>query len=170
MACAWPTCIRHWRWSGRFAMFPARFKEKERMKNEANAYYRDKLIKAGGRQAWQELSTANSELTDELWARLRPKLEGEASAEMLSAEAFAVDQEQVAAGKADGFRLVEAAHAGNRPLTEYRMMMDTLRQTLTGRKKLILDDAGHGRRHLFLGVQPPNLPPIILPAAPPSEE
>jgi Cu+-exporting ATPase len=126
-------------------------KEKERMKNEADADYRDKVVKAGGLEAWQELSASGGELTDELWDQLRPQLQGEASAAIASAEAFAAKKAHHAAGNADRFSLAEAAHAASPQLTEWRMYLETLQNAMPGKNKLILDSRAGGRRHLLLG-------------------
>ncbi|HEX5500907.1 MAG TPA: protease modulator HflK, partial [Thermomicrobiales bacterium] len=145
------------------------FKHRERMKNEADAFRRDRVIKAGGRAAWLEFSAGDDDLTDERWARLRPRLEGEAAAELLSAEAFAVARRERAAGEAAGFCLVEAAHATAPQLSQWRLHLDALAATLSGKKKLILDSKASGRRHLFLGAPfnaelPPG-PAMLAPAA-----
>jgi Cu+-exporting ATPase len=127
------------------------FKERERMKNEADAFQRDRVIKAGGRAAWLELSAGDGELTDERWSRLRDRLEGEAAAELLAAEAFAIGKQELAAGEAAGFALIEAAHSADPQLSQWRLHLDALSSALAGKKKLILDAKASGRRHLFLG-------------------
>lgn len=147
------------------------FKQRERMKNEADAFRRDRVIKAGGRAAWQAFSAGGPELTDERWQRLRPQLEGEAAAELLAAEAFAIDRQERAAGEAAGFASLEAAHAAAPLLSEWRLHLDALSASLAGKKKLIFDSKASGRRHLFLG--PPynaELPPTPTVLAPPAEE
>ena len=146
------------------------FKQRERMKNEADAYRRDRVIKAGGRAAWQGFSAGGPELTDERWQRLRPQLEGEAAAELLAAEAFAIDKQERAAGEAAGFASLEAAHASAPQLSEWRMYLDALSASLAGKKKLILDSKASGRRHLFLGPQTnaefPPTPAMFTPQTP----
>lgn len=127
------------------------FKQRERMKNEADAFRRDRVIKAGGRAAWRELAAEGAELTDERWQRLRPKLEGEAAAELFSAEAFAVAAQERANGEAAGFSALQAAHASAPELSEWRMVSDALSAALPGKNKLILDARARGRRHLFFG-------------------
>jgi regulator of protease activity HflC (stomatin/prohibitin superfamily) len=122
------------------------------MKNEADAFRRDRVIKAGGRAAWLEFSAADGELTDERWSRLRPQLEGEAAAELLSAEAFAAAQQELAAGEAAGFAAIEAAQAADPQLSQWRLHLDALSSALAGKNKLILDSKTSGRRRLFLGA------------------
>ena len=68
------------------------FKEMARLKNEAEGFYRDRLIKAAGDEAYRELSAAGAEVNDELWQRLQPELAGEAAAELNVAQAFADGQ------------------------------------------------------------------------------
>jgi Cu+-exporting ATPase len=141
------------------------FKEQERMKNEAWAYHRDKVIKAGGLEAWQKLSKPGATLTEELWQELRPRLQGEAAAELHAAEAFAASEQEVAHGNAESFVLNEAARAAAPQLTDWRLAIDTIGESLTGKKKLILDRPTGGRRHLFLGLPSGSLLPGINPAA-----
>ncbi len=138
------------------------FKEKERMKNEAEAYYRDKVIQAAGEEAWTELSTAGSEVDDDLWIKLREVLSGEASAEINAASAFAAEKEELATGDAASFALIENAHAAAPRLTEWRMFLDTLGEAMPGKKKIILDARSGGRRHLMIGL-PESLPSGLLP-------
>ena len=138
------------------------FKEKERMKNEAEAYYRDKVIQAAGEEAWRELSAAGSEVDDDLWRRLREVLSGEASTEINAAAAFAAEKEELATGDAKSFALVENAHSAAPRLTEWRMFLETLAEAMPGKKKIILDARTGGRRHLMIGL-PESLPPGLLP-------
>jgi len=147
------------------------FKEKERMKNEAQAYYRDKLIQAAGEAAWRELSEAEagSELNDELWSELRTRLAGEAAAEINAAHAFADEQQAAASGDAESFVLVENAHSAAPRLTEWRMFLETLAEAMPGKRKLILDARTGGRRHLLLGLpdaQASELMPLLEPNSP----
>lgn len=150
------------------------FKERERMKNEADAFRRERVIKAGGRAAWQEFSSGGAELTDERWSLLRSQLEGEAAAELLAAEAFAVDQQERAAGEAASFASLVAAHAAAPQLSEWRLFLDALSAALAGKQKLILDSHPGGRRHLFLGAPfKAELSPegaLLAPAIPPDED
>ncbi|HEX4148971.1 MAG TPA: SPFH domain-containing protein, partial [Pirellulales bacterium] len=128
------------------------FKEKERMGNEANAYYRETLIKAGGRSAWQDLSASGAEVTEATWNALEGALEGEAAREVLSAQASAIDRQETAEGEAARFLLVDAAQAASPQLTRWRLLVDTLCQALPGKKKLIIDFPPGARRHLLLGA------------------
>lgn len=139
------------------------FKEKERMQNEADAYQRELVIKAAGLTAWRQLAAGQVELDSKSWQQLRPQLEGEVAAELLSAEAFALEQTETAAGDAAAFLLKQAAHATAPRLTEWRLLLDALGQTLPGKKKVILDGQASGRRHLLLGL-PAALDPAALPA------
>jgi regulator of protease activity HflC (stomatin/prohibitin superfamily) len=147
------------------------FKERERRKNEADAYLRDRVIKAGGVAAWREVAAGAGEWTDEEWSRLRPSLAGEAANELAAAAASADEQRELAAGEAAGFLLVQAGHATNPELTEWRMLYDTLSAALAGKRKLILDNHNGSRRHLFLGRPPgETLPSVPAIASPPNEE
>ena len=110
------------------------FKEMARLKNEAEAYYRDRVIKAAGEVAYQELSATSAVVDDDLWQRLRPELSGEAAAELNVAQAFAVGKEQTAAGGAESFALVEAAHAAAPQLTEWRLFLETLGRRCPARR------------------------------------
>jgi len=138
------------------------FKEKERMKNEAEAYYRDKVIKAAGETAWAELSAAGSEVDEALWTKLRAVLSGEASAEINAASASAIEQEELATGGAQSFALIKNAHAAAPRLTEWRMFIEALSEAMPGKKKIILDARSGGRRHLMIGL-PEFLPSGLLP-------
>ncbi|HVX12815.1 MAG TPA: cation-translocating P-type ATPase family protein [Pirellulales bacterium] len=147
------------------------FKERERRKNEADAYLRDRVIKAGGVAAWREVAAGSGEWTDERWSQLRPGLAGEAASELALAAASAEERQELAAGEAAGFLLVQAGHATNPELTEWRMLYDTLSAALAGKRKLILDNHTGSRRHLFLGRPPGETllaDPVI--ASPPNEE
>jgi Cu+-exporting ATPase len=140
------------------------FKEKERLKNEAEATYRDRVIQAAGKAVYDKLSVRGTEVNDALWAELSPELAGEASREINDARAFADGQRHLAAGEAEGYSLMESAHASDPRLTEWRMLLDTLAQTLPGKKKLVLDRRGEGRRHLLMGLPraiPAELAPVL---------
>ncbi|MFV1967728.1 MAG: cation-translocating P-type ATPase family protein, partial [Pirellulaceae bacterium] len=132
------------------------FKEKERMRNEAAAYYREKLIQAAGKTAWRALSETAGELDDEqwsaLWQKLQPDLAGEAVAEINGARAFAEERTRLAEGEAVRFQQKEAAHAGEPRLTELRLFLDALAASMPGKRKLILDPRHVGRRHLLMGL------------------
>jgi Cu+-exporting ATPase len=150
---------------GAFRDVSSAFKEKERMKNEGDAYHRQMVIRAGGLAAWTKLSGATTELNEETWTALRPQLAGEAAAELAAAEALAEDGRQVAEGTAASFALSEAAHAANPQLTEWRLFLDALTTALPGKSKLILDGPSGGRRHLFYGFPKEKQAPLI-PLAP----
>jgi regulator of protease activity HflC (stomatin/prohibitin superfamily) len=140
------------------------FKEKERLKNEADAFYRDRLIKAAGENAYRELSAGNVEADDALWTKLAAGVAGEAAAERNRARAWADDKQQLATGGAEAFALLEAAHAGQPELTEWRAYIEALSAALPGKKKLVLDSQLAGRRHLLLGLGqavPEQLAPLL---------
>jgi len=147
------------------------FKERERRKNEADAFLRDRVIKAGGLAAWRELVRDEGELTDERWAGLQADLAGEAAGELAAAQAAAHEQQELAAGDAASFLEVQASHAANPRLTEWRMLYETLSAALAGKRKMIFDARTGSRRHLFLGSQPaPPSPAIPIIASPARDE
>ena len=145
------------------------YKEMERMRNEGDAYRRDKLIQTAGEAAWRELSKDGCELNDEMWNKLQSSLAGEAVSELNGARAFAADREQTAAGDAAGFSLQQAAHAAAPRITEWRLFMDTWGESLAGKRKLVLDRDAAGRRHMLLGL-PKEVPAPIGPFIAPTEE
>jgi Cu+-exporting ATPase len=138
------------------------FKEKERLRNEAEAYQRDKVIKAAGEPAWRMLATTTNGLDDARWAQLKPQLAGEAAAELNAARAFAAAREDQARGDAASFAARAAARATAPELTDWRLYTDAVSESLPGRKKLILDVRSTGRRHLLLGI-PAQLAPLTVP-------
>ena len=97
------------------------FKEQERMKNEAWAYHRDKVIKAGGIEAWQRLSRPGATLTEELGKSFARDCKARPPAELHAAEAFAATQQEVAHGNAESFLATEAAHAAAPQMTDWRL-------------------------------------------------
>jgi regulator of protease activity HflC (stomatin/prohibitin superfamily) len=143
------------------------FKEKERMKNEADAYHRELLIHAAGVTAWQALAAADSKVDAKLWSGLRPELAGEAAAEINLAEAFAVEQQALAEGDAKQFLAKQAAQDGDSHLTQWRLFLEAIGEALSGKRKLILDPQGGGRRHLLLGL-PKESPQQVLPLLDPN--
>ncbi|HWA97981.1 MAG TPA: cation-translocating P-type ATPase family protein [Pirellulales bacterium] len=146
------------------------FKEKGRMLNEADADYRQKVILAAGRDVWQRLKDANTEVTESLWTEMHDDLAGEASAELHAAEAFAALRQNVAEGEAQQFEQVAQAAASARDLALWRAYMDTVAAALRDKKKLVLDHAAAGRRHLlFSGPSALRelLPALMTPASEP---
>ncbi len=142
------------------------FKEKERLKNEAEATYRDRVIQAAGKAVYDKLSVSGVEVNDELWVELSPELAGEASREINEARAFADGQQQLAVGEAESYSMMESAHMSEPRMTEWRMLLDTLIETLPGKKKLVLDRRGEGRRHVLMGLPralPTELAPLLEP-------
>jgi hypothetical protein len=142
------------------------YKEMEQMNNEADTYRRDKLIQTGGEAVWRELTSDCRDVDDAVWNKLRDKLAGEIAVELNAARAFAVDREQTAAGEAAGFTLRQAAHSAAPELAAWRLFMDVWTESLTGKRKLILDRAATGRRQVLLGL-PRDVPvPLFLPQEP----
>jgi Cu+-exporting ATPase len=142
------------------------FKEKERMRNEATAYYREKLIQAAGEAAWRALSECVADLDDaewaQLWQQLQPQLAGEAIEEINGAQAFAEEKTQLADGEAISFQRKQIAHAAEPKLTELRLFLKALEEAMPGKPKLILDRRHGGRRHLLMGL-PRDTPGASLP-------
>jgi Cu+-exporting ATPase len=128
------------------------FKEKGRMLNEADADYRKKVILAAGKNAWEQLRATGAEMNEALWSEMRDKLDGEAAAELHSAEAFAETRANVAEGEASQFRQVQQAEAVAPQLTRWRMYVDAVSSALAGKRKMVFDSAGGGRRQLLLGA------------------
>jgi regulator of protease activity HflC (stomatin/prohibitin superfamily) len=153
---------------GDFHDVASAYKDKERMQKEADNYYQQQVISAGGREAIGLLSN-KSGLNDALWAQLRPILSGEAESELLRAKGTQAERVNKSAGEADAFRLRHAAHSREPRLAELRLYLDTIQATLGNKDKLILDSAAAGRRQLFLANPEKfnlNLPTIANPAAP----
>jgi Cu+-exporting ATPase len=126
------------------------YKDKERMQKEAEAYYRQQIIAAAGRDAVELLGRDGSGVDELLWRELRTVLRGEAESEILRAKATQAERVNKAAGEATAFRLRQAAHAGDPKLAELRLYLDTVQATLANRDKMILDPSAAGRRQLFL--------------------
>lgn len=149
------------------------FKEKERMRNEADAYHRALLINAAGEPAWQALAAREAEVDKAVWTALRANLSGEAAAEINAAQSFAVEKEAAADGDASGFLAKQTAQASEPQLAQWRLFLDAVGQTLPGKRKLILDEKAAGRRHLLLGMpkdSPSSLLPLIDPNPAPRED
>ncbi len=148
------------------------FKDKERMQKEADAYFRQQIISAAGKEAVEVLGQHESGIGDALWRELRPLLSGEASSEILRAEANKIERTNKAAGEANSFINRQAAHAASPAITELRLYLETVQATLASKDKLILDPSSAGRRQLFLANPEKfnlNLPPVMTaPARAPS--
>lgn len=138
------------------------FKERERMRNEAEAYRRNRLIFAAGKEAWEELAGSDVELDDALWMRLQERLAGEAVSELNSAKAFSNSQLEDAAGRAASYASLREARNEEPGLTEWRLYIETMAQAMSRKPKLILDGPERGRRHLLLGA-PAQWPPASYP-------
>jgi membrane protease subunit HflK len=149
-----------------FRAVSSAFKEKERMKNEADAYHRETLINAAGEAAWRALAGSNAEVNAQIWSALRTDLAGEAAAEMNAAQAFAVEQRATAEGDAAQFLAKQAAQSQEPRLAQWRLYHDTIAASLPGKRKMILGPPGAGRRHLWLGL-PKETPPQFVPLAEP---
>ncbi len=136
------------------------FKERGRMLNEADADYRQKVIAAAGRTAWEQLASGGAEVTEAWWSKLGDDVAGEAAAELRSAEASAIGRQNLAAGEASRFTQLQRAEAIAPQLTQWRLAIEATSAALRGKKKLIFDSSGTGRRHLLLGL-PQTLSPSV---------
>jgi Cu+-exporting ATPase len=125
-------------------------KDRERMQKEADAYFRQQIIAAAGREAAEILSNNPSGIDDVLWQALQRNLSGEAASEVLRAKGSKAERVNRASGEASGFRLRLSAHAGEPALSELRLYLDTVQATLANKEKTILDPSAAGRRQLFL--------------------
>jgi Cu+-exporting ATPase len=140
------------------------YKDKERMRKEADAYFGQQIIAAAGKQAVEVLGREESGVSDALWRELRPLLSGEAQTELLKAKATQAERTNKAGGEADSFRKRQSAHAQSPELAELRLYLDTIQATLANKDKLILDPTAAGRRQLFLANPEKfnlNLPPVM---------
>jgi regulator of protease activity HflC (stomatin/prohibitin superfamily) len=112
------------------------------------------------------LSQNGALVDDALWAGIEPQLAGEAAAELNAARGAAEQKIGLAAGDARRFTLTEAAQAAAPQQARWRLWLQTLAETLPGKKKLILDDRAAGRRHLLLdssGGGASRLVPVVSP-------
>jgi Cu+-exporting ATPase len=147
------------------------YKDKERMRKEADAYFGQQIIGAAGKEAVEVLARDEAGVSDALWRDLRPILSGEAETEILKAKATQAERTNRASGEADSFRKRQSAHAQSPELAELRLYLDTVQATLANKDKLILDPAAAGRRQLFLANPEKfnvNLPPIMTAPAQPT--
>jgi len=101
----------------------------------------------------------------------RASANGQAGQQVLAAEAFQSDRTERARGSADRFSSVAAAHALAPAVTRTRLYLQTLDETLPGRRKVILDAAPDGaRRMLYLGRKGLwTSPPMSVPETAPRE-
>ena len=74
---------------------------------------------------------------------------GQAGARVTNAEAFAVGRENRAGGDAARFRSFEAGYRSAPGPNATRLYLETMEEILPGRRKLILDGNGRGRRTLY---------------------
>ena len=88
-------------------------------------------------------------------------VEGEAVQRKLVAEGFSTEKTTKASGEAERFKAIAAAHSSGREVNEVRIYLETIEETLAGRRKIIVDRANPGtRRQLYLGPKMMwNLPP-----------
>ena len=93
-------------------------------------------------------------------------VQGQAAKRVLEAEAFGQNRAQRATGEAERFTAVAAAHAEKPEATELRWYLETIEETLAGRRKVILDRApNHSRRMLYLGKNAIWNPQMMAPPA-----
>ena len=93
-------------------------------------------------------------------------VQGQAAKRVLDAEAFRQHRAQRAGGDAERFTAVAAAHAEKPEATRLRWYLEMIEQTLTGRRKVILDRTpNHSRRMVYLGKNALWSPPIPAPSA-----
>ena len=138
------------------------FKQKEQMRNQAQAYYRDRIIKAAGERAWKVISRYADQIEPSAWEQLRDVAAGEVAAEVHQAAAYAATRREMAVGEAEAFQARESVHSLSPELTEWRLRVDAIGDALIGKRKLVLDEKAAGRRHLLWGLTP-GLPPGQLP-------
>jgi len=93
-------------------------------------------------------------------------VQGQAAKRVLDAEAFGQNRAQRAGGDAERFTAVAAAHAEKAEATRLRWYLETIEQTLAGRRKIILDRTpNHSRRMVYLGKNGLFSPQILAPPA-----
>ena len=79
---------------------------------------------------------------------------GEAKQKLLAAEAAAKDRTERSRGRAQSFIARAEAYSLGTSVTRLRLYLQTVEQSLAGRRKIILDRTSPGaRRQLFLGRQ-----------------
>jgi len=139
------------------------FKDRERMQKEADAYFQQQIITVAGAAAAERLARHDGQVTDAVWAELKPDLSGEASSELAAAKARAADQTYRAEGDAAAFSMRRAAYADWPAISSLRLYLNAIEATLADKDKLVLDPAAAGRRQLFLAD--PDKFNIRLPAA-----
>jgi regulator of protease activity HflC (stomatin/prohibitin superfamily) len=160
--------------------------ERERLINQAQGYYGQRLIAAAGARAISALAqtdkpddnTANDRRAADVsywnlddpdtWKMLLQGnlLSGEAAATIDSAKADAANTVAKALGTADRFgKLLDASSEStrSRDVSKLHLYFQAIKDTLTGRPLTILDPRATGRKHLILTQPGPgNLPPPLL--------
>jgi P-type Cu+ transporter len=149
--------------------------EREQRVNEAEAYYAAKLLGMAGERAVRTLngsapdvrkrppeSTAggvsNWTLTDGLWAELSREtpdnpmpLSGEAAGLLLTARQAATSATQTARGQAARFNELLSAYQSQPRLTGFELYWQTIVDSLSNRRMMVLDPKASGHKRLFLG-------------------
>lgn len=145
---------------------------KEKLVNDAQAYYARNVLEAAGERAIRHLSESTSdiqsaptsttggvsdwELDDEQWAALvaetdgKSLLSGEAATKLHAAHHARAQKVQSATGEAARFRELLAAHQSSPPLTRLQMYWQTVERVLAARPLTIIDPNVAGRQHLYL--------------------
>lgn len=97
------------------------FEEKNKLINEAEAYYKEQVLLA----------------------------HGQAKAKLEAAQAYTKSRVNRASGEADRFKQAETAYRMAPGVTETRLYLETVEQTLPGKNKFIVDSHKAGKRQLF---------------------
>ncbi len=167
---------------------------REKLVNDAQAYYARNVLEAAGEGAIRLLSetttdaqsaptsttggVADWKLDDELWAKLITEtdgesvLSGEAASKLHTAHYKREQQVQSASGEAARFLQLLSARQGNPALTDLQLYWETVEGVLAARPLTIIDPKVAGRQHLYL-VDPERFgmgKTSLLPQAQPEEE
>lgn len=160
---------------------------REKLVNEAQAYYARNVLEAAGERAIRLLSDSTTDarsaptsttggvadwkLDDELWAALtiaeegRSPLSGEAAARLHAAHHQSTRQVLSAVGESDRFNSLLKVYRSNGPLTVLQMYWETIEQVLAARPLTVIDPQVSGRQHLYL-IDPERLGGRIQPLLP----
>lgn len=145
---------------------------REKLVNEAQAYYARNVLEAAGERAIHLLSNSSTDaesapksttggiagwkLDDELWAILiaetegKSPLSGEAAARLHAARHQRARQVQSAVGEANRFNSLLAVYQNNKSLTVLQMYWETVEKVLAARPLTVIDPKVSGRQHLYL--------------------